>query len=130
MMVSLQNIISGGKMSKPYPTDVLRKLRTAVSAWQTIDPALKIGRLSIADLEATLGRGEALQQEIASLEAQLTDLRNQRDAVYAAGWKYIIRLRAGIKGIYGDDSSEYEMVGGTRLSERKTPARRVAARSA
>jgi hypothetical protein len=26
----------------------------------------------------------------------------------------------GVKAHYGDDSSQYEMVGGTRLSDRKT----------
>ncbi len=31
----------------------------------------------------------------------------------------------GVKAIYGDDSSQYEMVGGTRLSERKTYARKA-----
>lgn len=112
-------------MSKPYPTDVLSKLKTAISIWKSIDPTLKIGRLSVAELEATLTHGEALRQEITSLETQLTDLRNKRDDVYGAGWKYITRLRSGIKAIYGDDSSEYEMVGGTRLSERKPRSRRV-----
>ena len=61
-----------------------------------------------------------------SLEAQLTDLRNQRDALYEAIWEKVKRIRNGVKGSYGDDSSQYEMVGGTRLSERKTPARKKA----
>jgi hypothetical protein len=30
-------------------------------------------------------------------------------------------VRSGVKAIYGDDSLQYEMVGGTRLRERKTP---------
>jgi hypothetical protein len=33
------------------------------------------------------------------------------------------RVRAGVKANYGDDSQQYEMVGGTRMSERKTPRR-------
>ncbi len=112
-------------MSKPYPTDVLNQLKTAISTWESIDTTLKIGKPSIAELEATLARGETLRQEITALETQLTDLRNKRDEAYATGWKYITRLRSGIKAIYGDDSSEYEMVGGTRLSERKPRSRRV-----
>ncbi len=35
------------------------------------------------------------------------------------------RVRSAVKGIYGDDSSEYEMVGGTRKSERKRPVRKT-----
>jgi len=39
-------------------------------------------------------------------------------------WDKVKRVRASVKGLYGDDSSEYEMVGGTRKSERKTPTRK------
>ena len=55
----------------------------------------------------------------------MTDLRNQRDAANQDLWDKVKRLRAGVKASYGDDSSQYEMVGGTRMSERKT-ARRTA----
>jgi hypothetical protein len=40
-------------------------------------------------------------------------------------WDKVKRVRAGVKANYGDDSSQYEMVGGTRLSERKSPTRRT-----
>ena len=116
-------------MSKPYPTDILKRLRDAIVSWKTIDPNLKIGSLTLGGMQATLERGETLRRQIIALEIQLTDLRNQRDEAYTTGWKYIIRLRNGIKGIYGDDSSEYEMAGGTRLSERKPRSRRVKVKS-
>ena len=60
-----------------------------------------------------------------ALEAQLTDKRNQRDALYTAMWDKVKRVRAGVKANYGYDSSQYEMIGGTRLSERKAPTRRA-----
>ena len=53
-------------------------------------------------------------------------MRNQRDALYEAAWDKVRRMRVAIKAIYGFDSPQYELVGGTRLSERKT-ARRTAA---
>jgi len=56
---------------------------------------------------------------LASLEVQLTEVRNQRDALQQSTWDKVKRVRAGVKGHYGDDSSQYEMVGGTRLSEGK-----------
>jgi hypothetical protein len=34
-------------------------------------------------------------------------------------WDKVKRVRAGVKANYGDDSQQYEMVGGTRMSERK-----------
>lgn len=115
----------GGNMSKPYPTDVLTKLAVAITIWLQIDPKLKIGSLSAADYQATLDHAKAIQTEISNLEAHLTDLRNQRDQVNSQSWNYVIRLRAAIKGIYGDDSSQYEMIGGTRRSDRKTRSRKA-----
>ena len=111
-------------MSKPYPTDILKRLADAISVWKQIDPNLKIGSLSVTDYQATLDRAKAIQTEITNLELRLTDLRNQRDDVNSQSWNYIVRLRAAIKGIYGDDSSQYEMIGGTRRSDRKPRARR------
>lgn len=73
----------------------------------------------------TLDEFAAVQREIAALDAQLTDKRNQRDALYDRMNGQVMRVRAGIKAIYGDDASEYGMVGGTRRSERKVHARRA-----
>jgi hypothetical protein len=81
-----------------------------------------------ASLEADIQQAVPIQVELNSLDAQLTDLRNRRDALFSAIWDKLKRIRAGVKGIYGDDSSQYEMVGGTRMSERKPPARKPAAK--
>ena len=60
-----------------------------------------------------------------TLDAQLTDVRNKRDELTAKIWDEVKRVRSTVKGLYGDDSSQYEMVGGTRVSERKTPVRKA-----
>ena len=57
-------------------------------------------------------------------DAQITDLRNKRDVIYDRLWDKTKRVRNAVKGLYGDDSSEYEMVGGKRISERKPPVRK------
>jgi hypothetical protein len=111
-------------MSNRYPTDILKKLQTAISVWESIDPNLKIGNLSLNELRSALDRGKELKSKIDALEIELTDLRNKRDETFGAGWGYITRMRSGIKAIYGDDSSEYEMAGGTRRSERKPRSKR------
>ena len=48
----------------------------------------------------------------------------QKDAVFVSIEDMAKRVRRGVQAIYGDDSSQYEMVGGTRLSERKPRSRR------
>ena len=60
-----------------------------------------------------------------TLGIQLTNLRNQRNDLFVSIWDKVKRVRNGVKANYGDDSSQYEMVGGTRLSERKSPTRKA-----
>ncbi len=61
-----------------------------------------------------------IDQTKRSLTKKVTDknksIKGLRDAIK--------RLRNAVKGEYGDDSTEYESVGGKRLSERKPPVRK------
>jgi hypothetical protein len=116
---------------KSYPTDVLQQARAVLDAWQQIagpgEGALSFGDLTSSALSSEIQQSSYVEAEMTSLETKLTDLRNQRDTVNQAIWDKVKRVRAGMKAIYGDNSSQYEMVGGTRLSERKSPTRKVAA---
>ena len=108
---------------RSYPTDVEEQARTVVEAWKNIDPEFKVGDLTFTDVETNISMVAPLLVQIDSLETELVDLRNQRDALLKDLWDSVKRVRAAVKGTFGDDSSEYEMVGGTRLSERKRPTR-------
>jgi hypothetical protein len=112
---------------KPYPADVLDQARAVAEAWKQIDPTLAIGDLTQAALAADLNAVAPLAAQLTTLETQLAALRNQRDTLYGAVWDKVKRVKNGVKAIYGDDSAQYEMVGGTRLSERKTPVRQKTA---
>ena len=112
--------------TKSYPTNVLEQTRSVLSAWKQLD-AFTLGDLTSAALEADVNQTEPLLAQITALEAQLTNLRNQRDALYLDMWEKVKRVRAGVKANFGDDSSQYEMVGGTRFSERKAPVRKAKA---
>lgn len=109
---------------KLYPTDVVEQAQAVLSAWKEIDSGLVIGSLTPAMLEEGILAAANLEDEMARIEAQLTDKRNQRDALYCETWDKVKRARTGVKAIYGDDSSQYEMIGGTRRSERKVPIRK------
>jgi hypothetical protein len=108
---------------KISPTDTIEQAEVVLEAWKNIDPALEIGSMPIATLESQLTEARALYMQINSLETQLVGMRNQRDALNLSIWDKIKRVRTGVKSIFGDDSSEYEMVGGTRMSDRKHPTR-------
>ena len=112
--------------TKLYPTDILQQAQETLAAWKKVDAGLALGPLNVGEIEANLSKVDPIQMQISSLEAELTGLRNQRDELYIALWDQVKRARAGFKGIYGDDSSEYEIIGGTRRSERKRPTRKKA----
>jgi len=111
---------------KLYPSNVLKEAISVQAAWKQIDEELALGGMNIAGLATDIEEIRKTQPEVASLEHQLMEVRNRRDELYLAAWDKVKRVRASIKGMYGDDSSEYELVGGTRRSDRKrarkTPA--------
>ena len=94
-------------------------------AWNHINPSLSFSRLTVETFSADLATVKALKEKIMRVESELINLRNERDAATLALWDKVKRARVGIKAVYGDDSSEYELAGGTRLSDRKKPRRKV-----
>jgi hypothetical protein len=111
--------------SKKYPSNILDQTTDTLAACQQIDPELRAGSFTQAALSEALANARTCQSQLAALEIQLTDLRNKRDAQLTEMWDAIKRVRATVKGIYGDDSPQYDLVGGTRRSERKRATRRL-----
>jgi uncharacterized alpha-E superfamily protein len=107
------------------PTDILQQAQGVLAAWNQIDAKVAFGTLTNAALTADITQANLLASQMNTLEAQITNLRNQRDTLQTELWDKVKRVRNGVKANYGDDSSQYEMVGGTRLSERKSPVRKA-----
>jgi hypothetical protein len=114
-------------VNKLYPTNVLEQAQSVLDAMNQIDAGMSIGTVTNATLSADITQATQLVSQMNTLEVQLTNMRNQRDALYTELWDKVKRVRSGVKANYGDDSSQYEMVGGTRLSERKSPTRKTPA---
>lgn len=110
---------------KLYPTDTLEQAQRMLSAWKSIDPALKIGPLTLESIAEHVAAVQGLHARLIHLRNELLDVRNQRDEANIALWDTVKRGRSGIKTVYGDDSAEYKLAGGTRRSERKRPRRKV-----
>lgn len=111
--------------SRTYPTNTLDQASTVLAACKQIDSALMVGATSQAAFSNQIAEAQSVQAQIAELELRLIELRNRRDEQIAGIWQVVKRARATVKGIYGDDSSEYEIVGGTRMSERRKAMRRA-----
>lgn len=107
-----------------YPPDVLEQARSVQEGWSQIDENLAFGSLNLGELVTGINQIRMAENNVERLEKQLTEMRNHRDALYVATWDRVKRARASFKGLYGDDSVQYELVGGKRLSDRKP--RRIA----
>ena len=108
--------------SRGFPNDILAQTADVLAACKQIDPKMKTVAQTQEAFAGELAEVRAMQAQIQALELQLTDLRNRRDARLIHLWDTVKRVRATVKGVYGDDSSEYELVGGTRRSQRRRGA--------
>ncbi len=88
---------------KLYPADVVGRAKRVLEAWDQISPTLAFGDLDAAAMTTDINQATTLASRMKSLEVELTDLRNQRDAVHLSLWDKVKRVRSGIKAVYGDD---------------------------
>ena len=109
---------------KAFPVDVLAQASSVLAACKQINPQLQIGTQTQTAFAESLAQTQAIRDQITALELQLTELRNQRDDRQTEIWDTIKRTRSTVKGTYGDDSTQYELVGGKRLSDHKRKGRR------
>ena len=112
---------------KSYPPDVLEQAADVLAACGQIDPNLSVGTFTQAAFVDAIAHTQALQTQINAADKQSVELSNQRDGELNAIWDGVKRTRSSVKGTYGDDSSEYKLVGGTRKSDRKRPTRKLKA---
>jgi hypothetical protein len=112
---------------KSFPPDTLAQAAAVLDACRQINPDMKAGAMTQEMLANELEQTRSIQAQINRLELQITELRNKRDQRLTGIWENVKRARYTVKGAYGDDSSEYELVGGKRMSERKKSIRKQAA---
>jgi len=79
---------------KLYPTDTLEQAQSILRAWKRIDPALKIGTLTLESITADVARVEELQQRIVHLQNELMNIRIQRDEATIGLWNKVTRTDA------------------------------------
>ena len=108
-----------------YPTDVVEQAQDVLAGWTQIGATVAFGTLTSALLTTDVNAITPLDAEISKLEKQLADKRNQRDILCLAVWDKVKRVRSSVRGNFGDDSTQYELVGGTRMSERKPRTRKA-----
>jgi hypothetical protein len=75
--------------------------------------------ISAEGVEAKIVALETAVSELDALNAERTRLVNAKADQTGGLNDYLVQVRSAVKGVFGADSSEYDMVGGTRTSERK-----------
>jgi hypothetical protein len=103
---------------------VLTKAQQVVMAWE-MNSDFKLGTMTLEEFKVELQK--LITQVEASDRAKLAyaDLVNSRDQQASTVNDLVTRARSGFRAYYGPDSSQYEMVGGKRRSDRKSPVRGV-----
>jgi hypothetical protein len=110
---------------KIYPPNVVEQAQDILVGWQQVSEELTFGALTPEVLAEDISAAAPMEADISRLEKLLADKRDRRDILYNRLWDESKRIRAGVKANYGDDSQQYEMVGGTRMSDRKPRARKA-----
>jgi hypothetical protein len=104
---------------------VVETARQRLAGLKSINPAPNFGPgLTVAGFEAKATGVDTMLSEYNQKVAELDDLGNALDAAESELSDLNGRVLSATKAQYGPDSSEYEMVGGTRRSERKRPVRK------
>lgn len=104
---------------------VLEAARKRLSGLKGIDPPANLGvnlteAIYTAKIDSVSARLDAYNQKIAELDQLQNELQQEEAELNDLNRRF---LSAG-EAVYGPDSSEYEMLGGTRKSERKKPTKK------
>ena len=86
-------------------------------------------KVSHVEYQKAITTVEGYSSSIEDLRSQLDELLNKRNDSAKVLSQLNTRGLSAIRGIFGPDSSEYELAGGTRASERKRPVRKAAPQS-
>jgi predicted nucleic acid-binding Zn-ribbon protein len=84
--------------------------------------------LNVAETSDFQNRVSKLETKIGDIDKEkkkLTAMINEKDAELKAVKNEIVDIRGAVKGALGANSTEYELVGGKRTSDRKKPTRKT-----
>jgi hypothetical protein len=104
---------------------VVEAARKRLSGLKGITPQANFGAnltetIYTAKIDSVAARLDAYNQKLAELDQDQNDLQAEEAELNDLNRRF---LSAG-EAAYGPDSNEYEMLGGTRKSERKKPAKK------
>jgi hypothetical protein len=104
----------------------IAKAQARVNGLAAIDPALDLGEtVSVAEGNAQIKAAAKTLSDYNKALKAADDLLNKLVTQEKALSAWSTKALGGVKFKYGPDSSQYEMAGGIRQSERKKPVRKA-----
>lgn len=117
-------------MPKVHAPEDVRELAKPILKIFKDTPDLKIivdkKVLTSVDLIALDAAVESADSDVDAKRVELVPLLNARNERAARLHAVLVQARKAVAGYFGEDSDEYELVGGTRKSERRRPGPRTA----
>ena len=105
---------------KTAPSNVSQFGIDVRNAWVQVGSDQKLAGMELEEFVEAADATNESEMEIKRLESQLMHARNIRDDNRYELWQIIKRVRLAARVEFGEDSSEYELFGGTRTSEHKS----------
>jgi hypothetical protein len=117
-----------GEMKKQIQgeADFIAEGKRLTAALVGIEAKLPV-ELTSARLSAIVTTLEANSSTVKRLRSEITAAIEAKDASMKEIKEFMKRAKAGAKAAFGDDSLEYERLGGKRMSERKKATKKTAA---
>jgi hypothetical protein len=111
-------------MPKSKTVDAILAEAEQIARVWTDNPSFAISGVTLAQFQTMIAGLRTQQGETEDLRARLTGALNETNTRSQAVTDLTTRARAGIRGFFGPDSTQYEQAGGTRRSERKPRTRK------
>lgn len=109
-------------------SSILEKAQVRFASMSSIQPAPRLGEgLSLEDFSNRIAETRQVLGEYNAMLSHLDELYNRLVGQEATLRDLTERMLAGVGAVYGKDSSQYEMAGGVRKSERKPRVRKAKA---
>lgn len=107
-------------MAKVNVKEIRERVTKMGEAWKEGAAAVSFGGIALTGFETGITNAEAIDLEIADLEAQVEMKKDERDTKYTVLDRESVMVRNGVVGdpAYGDDSPLYGAMGFVRKSER------------
>jgi alkylated DNA repair dioxygenase AlkB len=104
---------------------VLDAAEKRLAGLASISESLDLGQgLTLANFRKAVEDTRALLDQYNQLLSQVDEMANRLTSAEKALKELSSRMLNAVAAVYGKDSSEYEMAGGVRQSERKRPQRK------